>query len=767
MESDVSRMYKKISLRYFLPTFLAFLLLLLFFLVSPFSQAALLGSLIFSLYLIAVSLILNERAIMELSRSFLYVTHKLVYSLAFFALSFILFALAVDRFLYLLQTLGAAYSLKYSFIVTLTLGVGGYTCLSFLVWFISTRLPSGISYKIFLKENALKLSVIGLAILGVFFVVFLLLSPFFLDIIPGLLFSRSVFGLILLIVLIHIDFSEVAFKTIPKGPCERQKNKLFLIGIDAADWKVVRPLLDMDKLPHLQKILENASYGYLDCFGERLSPVLWTSFITGATTDVHGISGFVFHQKGKKEPLLYKSYHRKVPALWHILSAAGKKVGVVNWLLSFPAEQINGHMVSRFNPESPDGQTFPESLHDELASLMKTTAPDRKNSQEAQDLHEINEELGVLERISAFLLEKNEYDAFLFYTQTTDKIMHKFWHFKEPGRFTKKDWELDSTKIKKFSTAIDDHWCRLDDLIGKILAKSDSDTNIVIISDHGSKARAQPFFFVDGNKLLESLGLLKFKDDGQSIDFSRTRLYMNDPTIWNTFYAFSLNKKGREESGIIEEENFEEERQKVIQYLRSIRTKKGRRIFGSIKAVDIDGTDILAGHSSLLRKQSEETLPIHDQEVPLKKLISRAEGDSGNHDPRGLVILSGPAFDKKIIGASLIEHALSFVLSYVQGLSPKKGIRLFFEIMKRIKLIDPYNTLDVMPTLLHIMDLPIAGYMPGRIMAKLLSLEYKKKLNFHKIKKYDISLPERSEYEQESKEDQKIKEQLRGLGYLG
>jgi predicted AlkP superfamily phosphohydrolase/phosphomutase len=424
-------------------------------------------------------------------------------------------------------------------------------------------------------------------------------------------------------------------------------------------------------------------------------------------------------------------------------------------------------MVSRLTQEAYEGLTYPENLYPEILPLIQLPKPDQAISYEERYLDEISGELRTLENIGVHLLKSQPSDAFIFYIQTTDKIMHKFWQYKQPQKFKGKGWNLDKSKIKKFGGAIDDHWCQLDTILGKILQKTDDRTNIVIVSDHGAKARAKPFMYVDGNKLLETLGFLKFKDKSGDIDFTQTKVYSSDPTIWNTHYSFSLNVKGREENGVIDEEAFETEQEKIVHQLRSIRTKKKNRLFGAVYSVKENGIDIIAEQTSILRQSSGEILIMNGQEIPLKNLLTRVEGDSGNHDPRGMVIMAGPAFGKQIISRQVVEFAFSFVLSYLQGLSQNKMAHRFFEVMKRVKFIDHYTTLDIMPTLLAIMKLPSTDYMPGKIMMKLLSNECKKTLNYYKAKKYDISIPAVFREDMEDREDEKIKDQLRGLGYLG
>ncbi len=48
-------------------------------------------------------------------------------------------------------------------------------------------------------------------------------------------------------------------------------HKVLLIGWDAADWKVITPLLDAGKMPHLEKFVSQGVMGNL----ATLSPVLF------------------------------------------------------------------------------------------------------------------------------------------------------------------------------------------------------------------------------------------------------------------------------------------------------------------------------------------------------------------------------------------------------------------------------------------------------------------------------------------------------------
>ena len=57
--------------------------------------------------------------------------------------------------------------------------------------------------------------------------------------------------------------------------------KVLLVGWDAADWKVIHPLLDAGKMPHLARFLERGVMGNIATLQPALSPTLWTSITVG------------------------------------------------------------------------------------------------------------------------------------------------------------------------------------------------------------------------------------------------------------------------------------------------------------------------------------------------------------------------------------------------------------------------------------------------------------------------------------------------------
>jgi predicted AlkP superfamily phosphohydrolase/phosphomutase len=55
---------------------------------------------------------------------------------------------------------------------------------------------------------------------------------------------------------------------------ERVTRKLLFIGWDAADWRVINPLMDAGKMPHLQRLVERGVMGNMATLHPVLSPML-------------------------------------------------------------------------------------------------------------------------------------------------------------------------------------------------------------------------------------------------------------------------------------------------------------------------------------------------------------------------------------------------------------------------------------------------------------------------------------------------------------
>ena len=76
------------------------------------------------------------------------------------------------------------------------------------------------------------------------------------------------------------------------------KAKVAIIGWDAATFDVIRPLIAAGALPNLQGLMERGTHGQLLSTLHPLSPVAWTSFLTGLRPGGHRLYGFITSSHG-------------------------------------------------------------------------------------------------------------------------------------------------------------------------------------------------------------------------------------------------------------------------------------------------------------------------------------------------------------------------------------------------------------------------------------------------------------------------------------
>ena len=121
---------------------------------------------------------------------------------------------------------------------------------------------------------------------------------------------------------------------------------VIFIGLDGADWQLLDDYIAAGSMPNLARLVREGTSGVLETIRPPLSPLIWTSMMTGVSPLDHGILDFVqFDPKtGAKEPIT--SSLRRAPAIWNMASASGKRVAALGLWATYPAEAVNGTIVS-------------------------------------------------------------------------------------------------------------------------------------------------------------------------------------------------------------------------------------------------------------------------------------------------------------------------------------------------------------------------------------------------------------------------------------
>jgi predicted AlkP superfamily phosphohydrolase/phosphomutase/tetratricopeptide (TPR) repeat protein len=284
-----------------------------------------------------------------------------------------------------------------------------------------------------------------------------------------------------------------------------------VLGLDGMDPRVVDLLMSEGKLPNFARLRQEGAYGRLLSSQPMLSPILWTTMATGKPPDQHGIGHFVAVTHGG-EQLPVTSQMRKVKALWNILSDAGKKVGVVGWWASWPAETVKGALVSDhtcyhflLNPPTREaantqGLTYPPELFKKITPLLR--CPDQVTPQEAAAFIKVTpEELSrpfdfkddvshfkwaystaeSYSRVGLQLWKDERPDVLMVYIEATDSTAHLFGHLFRAGPLAGELLE----QQKKFGGAVEEMYRYADRLVGEYVKAMDGNTTLVVLSDHG------------------------------------------------------------------------------------------------------------------------------------------------------------------------------------------------------------------------------------------------------------------------------------------
>lgn len=280
------------------------------------------------------------------------------------------------------------------------------------------------------------------------------------------------------------------------------------LGVDGATWDVIEPMAGRGELPNFARVMAEGVHSDLLAVGPQISPVIWTTMATGHFGRNHGILDFVFpYTPGPKTPV--ESTQRQVPAIWNIASQHGRSVGVVGYFSSFPAEPVNGVMVSdrAYLVDEPAAR-YPTGVLSDLdtrdyqhpdvrASLWGrffswAHGPDRPDDSPA--VHEARRLVTgrvdqnilfseFLREATLRLLDDSSFDLFITYFRIVDFASHSLWAHFEPEAFPDPP---DPAVVELLSPVIPESYRYMDEVLGEILARIDLDrTNLVIVSDHG------------------------------------------------------------------------------------------------------------------------------------------------------------------------------------------------------------------------------------------------------------------------------------------
>lgn len=286
----------------------------------------------------------------------------------------------------------------------------------------------------------------------------------------------------------------------------KKRTKVLLIGWDAADWKVINPLLDAGLMPNLEGMINQGTIGNLASMDPAYSPMLWSSIATGKRAYKHGVLGFVEPTPDGKDVRPVMSISRKVKAIWNMLSEKDYKTNVVGWWPSHPAEPINGISISNFYQKDvgllkdpwpmADGTVYPKELskrfeelrvHPEeltgqhiLPFIPQAEKINQKENKNIYTVAKITAHAASIQAAATNILRTTDWDFTAVYFDAIDHYCHGFMKYHPPKREHVSQHQFDL-----LNHVVSAGYRYHDMLLGRLLELAGEETTVMLISDHG------------------------------------------------------------------------------------------------------------------------------------------------------------------------------------------------------------------------------------------------------------------------------------------
>ncbi|MBN2329563.1 MAG: alkaline phosphatase family protein [Candidatus Omnitrophica bacterium] len=495
--------------------------------------------------------------------------------------------------------------------------------------------------------------------------------------------------------------------------------RLLVLGLDGATWNLINPMMQSNELPVIQRLIESGSKGVLESLDPMESPNLWTSIATGMPSDRHGINGYFCTRA---------DLH--VNRVWDIAHRHGLQVGLFSWLVTWPPRDPFAFIIPSWMAHSPEARPFDYACIQELyleqsryggevhpiqglwqciqkgarwrgaEEMARFYWRDRRGfSEEDRLAAKLLSEMRMRADLFIALLKLYRPDVATFTLYGSDKIAHRYWHYMAPDSFP--EFQIPADHPKK--DAIRDYYRRADEEFGRILSVMPLDCNVLLLSDHGFKAdpNAPRQFFLDASQLLQVLDVERIVHH-----YTIQRQVIIEPVIDDPQLVKTLEEA-------LQSIQFSEDKEDVFRV--EIQVEKQIVLRTNFSLSWHEESPIL----------TNPTIEIEGKSYPTRRFFFDRTF-SGTHDPKGIILMHGPS----IRSGGAIEKA---------------------------------DLLDLAPTMLYLLDLPISRELPGRIISEAITEEYRENHAPKYIDSYGDppAMPEDSTAMPES-----LLEQLRSLDYI-
>ena len=153
------------------------------------------------------------------------------------------------------------------------------------------------------------------------------------------------------------------FLTCAKAPHhEAPYRSVIFVGLDGADWQLLDRYMGDGTMPNLSALVRTGERRVLLTQHPPLSPLVWTTMMTGVSPLEHRILDFTRFDPVTHEREPITSDERAVPAIWNMVHSRGKRVVVVGMWATDPPETDSGDITSDRMIRSPAQDVWKRTL---------------------------------------------------------------------------------------------------------------------------------------------------------------------------------------------------------------------------------------------------------------------------------------------------------------------------------------------------------------------------------------------------------------------
>lgn len=531
--------------------------------------------------------------------------------------------------------------------------------------------------------------------------------------------------------------------------------RVIIFGLDGATYTVLDDLVQRGVMPFLGGLFERQSRSLLMSTVPPLTPPAWTSLVTGRTPGHHGILNFLQYESADSQ------YVRVVTArevccetLWSMANRHGRRAGCLNFVAHNPAPKVDGYIVPGWVAwRWVKNQSHPKDLvarlqHAILGFDVKELAMNFSEEEKAVagtfneeyepwiDLHIKRERQWF--NILKYQYAKDPTDLTAVVFDGVDKLQHLCWEFLDPNL----EPADPSPAFLKVRERCWDYFRQIDGFLRDTVAMAGRDAHIFIASDHGFTGSHEILYI---NTWLAEQGYLTWNEQTPVRGDDSLEVRGERPYHLHAFnmektraYARSASSNGihiavkgvRGEHGI-EPGQYERFRAELIDRLMTecIDPATGEPLITKLwtKEEAFSGPKESMAPDITVETRDFGNFSVLRSDVVLKP----RQGVMGFHHPEGVFIALGP------------------------------GIR------EGGAFLDPLQIIDVAPTVLYAMGLPIPEELQGRVATEFFTPKY---VSAHAIQTETPRTPdavsEESDAELEQEDDPQILMRLKALGYI-